>query len=30
MNEVFHTVLREISKDDDLLKENEENGCIIL
>jgi GTPase SAR1 family protein len=30
VNEVFHNLLREVSKDDDLLNENEENGCIIL
>jgi Ras family protein len=30
VNEVFHTLLREVSKDDDLINENEENGCIIL
>jgi len=30
VNEVFHTLLREVSKDDDLLNENEENGCAIL
>jgi len=28
--EVFHTLLRELSKDDDLLNESEENGCIIM
>jgi len=30
VNEVFHTLLREVSKDDDILQEREENGCIIL
>lgn len=30
VNEVFHNLLREVSKDDDLLNENEENGCTIL
>mmetsp|Transcript_26194 Transcript_26194/g.32290 ORF Transcript_26194/g.32290 Transcript_26194/m.32290 type:complete len:190 (-) Transcript_26194:95-664(-) len=30
VNEVFHALLREVSKDDDLLNENEENGCTIL
>jgi Ras family. len=30
VNEVFHTLLREVSKDDDILQENEENGCNIL
>jgi len=29
VNEVFHALLREVSKDDDLLNENEENGCAI-
>ena len=28
--DVFHTLLKEIEKDDGLLKEDEENGCIIL
>ena len=28
--EVFHTLLKEIEKDDGLLNEEEENGCIIL
>jgi len=28
--EVFHTLLRELSKDDDLLNESEENGCTII
>lgn len=30
VNEVFHTLLREVSKEDDLLNENEESGCVIL
>ena len=30
MAEVFHTLLKEASKDNDLLKEEEENNCIIL
>mmetsp|Transcript_18381 Transcript_18381/g.21975 ORF Transcript_18381/g.21975 Transcript_18381/m.21975 type:complete len:192 (+) Transcript_18381:47-622(+) len=28
--EVFHTLLRELSKDDDLLNEREESGCVII
>lgn len=28
--DVFHTLLKEIEKDDGLLKEDEENGCVIL
>jgi len=30
VNEVFHTLLKEIEKDDGLLSEAEENQCIIL
>lgn len=28
--DVFHTILKEIEKDDGLLAESEENGCTIL
>jgi len=28
--EVFHILLKEIEKDDGLLNESEENGCIVL
>jgi GTPase SAR1 family protein len=30
VNDVFHALLREVSKDDDLLNEKEDNGCNIL
>lgn len=28
--DVFHTLLKEVEKDDGLLNENEENGCTII